>query len=295
MTPQHVALLRCPRCQGPLEYVGTTARGHLHAGNLLCRTCPPPAAEETGQPRAWAVQNGLPHFIEPGDVRGFEALVHLVYELFAPFHDFGVRYCLPLLTFASEEETRERFVAPIGLEDLARNPPADRPLRILDVGIGGGGNLPYLARHLPAGVDVEIWGVDFSRGMLAQCERRLRTWAGSPVYLMLGDAHALPFPAASFDRVLHVGGINAYSDPARALAEMARVARPGTPIVVGDEQLDEVAARNWYQWLTFHWITALDGTRRAPVEHIPRGATDLRVTQVSSFYYAMSFRMPDGA
>jgi len=283
MTPAHAAALRCPTCRGPLTYVGTTTpRGRIHCGNLVCRD----------ESHRWAVADGVPQMVQHAGNDVAEAFVHLVYQLFAPFHDFGVRYCLPWLMFATEDETRRGFVEPLELARLGRETHADRPLRILDVGIGTGGNLPYLEWRLPPGLDVEIWGLDFSSAMLAHCRKRLLDWEGPPVHLVLGDAHALPFADGFFDRVLHVGGINAYADPARALAEMARVARPGTPIVVGDEQLDERAARSWYQWLTFHWITALDRVHRAPIEAVPAGAQDLRVTQASSFFYAMSFRMP---
>jgi ubiquinone/menaquinone biosynthesis C-methylase UbiE len=238
------------------------------------------------------VADGVPQLAPGAGSDAAEAVVHLVYQLFAPFHDFGVRYCLPWLQFATEDETRRGLLAPLELAAIGREARVDRPVRILDVGIGTGGNLPYLEFLLPDGLDVEIWGLDFSSAMLARCRDRLRDWEGPPVHLLLGDAHALPFPDGFFDRVLHVGGINAYADRRRALAEMARVARPGTPIVVGDEQLDERAARSWYQWLGFHWITAFDRVRHAPVEAVPAGAQDLRVTQASSFFYAMSFRMP---
>ncbi len=41
-----------------------------------------------------------------------------------------------------------------------------------------------------------------------------------------GRARARRFADGAFDRVFHVGGINGYRDRRRALAEMARVARP---------------------------------------------------------------------
>ena len=280
MTPQQVGFLRCPRCNGSLAYVGTTWNGWLHAGNLHCSPCA----------RAWPVEDGTPRLLEATGVRGLEAFVRVVYELFAPFHDLGVRYGLPLAMLATEEEVREAYMRQLDVEGIARERRDGGTARILEVGIGGGGNLPHLAYHAPAGLDVEIWGVDYSSQMLGQCRRRLTTWDGPPVHVLLADAHTLPFPDASFDRVLHVGAIATYRDPGRALAEMARVARPGTPIVVVDEQLATDAS--WYQRWMFRWITLLDRVAHAPVEHLPRGATDVRVTQVSSFYYCLSFRTP---
>jgi len=44
---------------------------------------------------------------------------------------------------------------------------------------------------------------------------------------VLGDAEALPFPDASFDRYVSAGSIEYWPDPARAIAEAHRVLRPG--------------------------------------------------------------------
>ena len=201
-----------------------------------------------------------------------------------------MRYGLPLAALTTEEEGRERYMPYLEIGALAREARKDRPVRILDVGMGGGGNLPHIAYHLPAGVDAEIWGVDYSPRMLRQCERRLDGWDGPPVHLAIADAHHLPFVDGMFDRVVHVGAIATYRDPKSALREMARVARPGTPIVVVDEQLDPRAG--WYQWVMFHWITMLDTIAHAPVEHLPPAATDVSVTQASSFFYCLRFRVP---
>src|SRR5262249_43335820 len=130
-----------------------------------------------------------------------------------------------------------------------------RPPRILEVGVGTGANLPLLERDLPRRLDVELWGCDLSDGMLAQCQRRLATHRGRTLRLLVADAHALPFPDRSFDRVFHVGGIAGYHDPKRALAEMARVAVPGTPIVVVDEQLDPGQRHGLYYRLMFRALT----------------------------------------
>jgi len=45
----------------------------------------------------------------------------------------------------------------------------------------------------------------------------------------------LLFVDGIFDVVFRVGGINFFNDKARAIAEMIRVARPGTKIVIVDE------------------------------------------------------------
>src|SRR5262249_6901147 len=140
------------------------------------------------------------------------------------------------------------------------------------------------------GLAVEIWGLDLSLGMMNIGRRRLRREGRSDVRLLMADAHALPFPDASFDRVFHIGGIAGYRDPAAALAEMARVALPGTPIVVVDEQLDRAVPQSLYNRLTFRLVTFYDPDPHCPVEHVPPRAWEVRAEQLSRFFYCMIFR-----
>jgi len=109
--------------------------------------------------------------------------------------------------------------------------------------------------------------------------------------LLLADAHTLPFRDGTFDRVLHVGGINGYGDRARGLAEMARVARRGTPIVVVDEELDPHRTHSLYNRLAFKAITLYDQDPRAPRELVPPGTTAVEVSPVSRFYYCLRFSL----
>ena len=51
----------------------------------------------------------------------------------------------------------------------------------------------------------------------------------------MATAEALPFKTDTFDSVLHIGGINFFSDKKKAIDEMIRVARPGSKIVIADE------------------------------------------------------------
>ncbi len=284
MNVADVALVVCPACRGPLEFRGRTndRGGTLASGVLQCHDCG----------AAWPVADGLPHVYDPAAVRGSDFLLRFVYDWIAPWHDLSVRFVLPILQSESATRARDGYMERLQLCRLAPHEDG-RPVRILEIGIGGGANLPLIERDLPSDLaDLEIWGVDLSPGMMAQCRRRIRgTRFGRRVRLMLADAHALPFPDASFDRVFHVGGIAGYRDPRLGLAEMARVARPGTPIVVVDEQLDRARA-NVIHHLLFRAITIYDPHPHVPVEEIPAHAVCDESTQVSRFYYCLRFHVP---
>ena len=95
--------------------------------------------------------------------------------------------------------------------------------RVLEVGCGRGVALPVLARLL---APRELVGLDVDPALLAVAERRV-SGAGVAARLVPGDLLALPFPDASFDLVVDFGTCYHVTDPARALAEVARVLAPG--------------------------------------------------------------------
>src|SRR5262249_54575541 len=154
------------------------------------------------------VRRGIARLYDEREVRGLDRLLRPVYDVISPFHDAGADVVLPILQYPDPESSREHYIARLALGEL-RGQRNGRTPRLLEVGIGGGANVPLIERALPRGLDVELWGVDLSRGMLWQCERRLaRRPPERRVRLLLADAHALPFPDGTFDRVFHVGAIN---------------------------------------------------------------------------------------
>ena len=89
-----------------------------------------------------------------------------------------------------------------------------RSKRVLDVACGAGLGLGYLGR-----VARRIVGGDYTGRLL----RRARSTHGGRLPLVYFDAHALPFPAASFDLVLIFEALYYMQDPARVLREARRV------------------------------------------------------------------------
>jgi SAM-dependent methyltransferase len=94
-------------------------------------------------------------------------------------------------------------------------------LRWLDVGCGGGAFTEVLiARCAPA----EVIAIDPSEGQLAYARARPGVKLAQ---FRVGDAQALPFADGSFDAAVMALVITFLSDPGKAVAEMARVVRPG--------------------------------------------------------------------
>jgi SAM-dependent methyltransferase len=105
---------------------------------------------------------------------------------------------------------------------FARHPPA-AGTRVLDVGCGTGEILFRLAGRFPAasfvGIDLEEPHLARARDRCAQFESRVR--------FERGDALDLSFGPAEFDQVICRHVLQALPDARRALAEMARVVKPG--------------------------------------------------------------------
>jgi len=95
--------------------------------------------------------------------------------------------------------------------------------RVLDVGCGAGATLAYLA-----GLGLQVMGIDPSRKLLRQGNGR------SPrLTLTQGQGETLPFAAQSFDALLAECCLSLMDDAA-ALAEFARVLRPGGALILSD-------------------------------------------------------------
>lgn len=270
MRRANVDLLCCPRCRGDLTAERAGGGERLEQGELACGGCG----------RRYPIAEGIPRFLRVEELTGPNRSLVRLYDRFARVYDPAVR-CVARLV--GDEAGGRR-------EILARFDPGAG--RVLEVSIGTGANLPFLF-ELP-GVR-EAHGIDVSLGMLRRCRRRCEQ-RGWDVDLALAQAEALPQRDASFDAVLHVGGINAFTDKEAALVEMVRVARPGACVVIADET--DLAVRRLGRWLG--WLPALSKLTRAPAETfapptawLPEGAKEMRVEPLWKGYgYCLSFRTP---
>lgn len=157
------------------------------------------------------------------------------------------RAAYPLWAASYEAETA---VSLLDEALAARLAPASPGLRLLDAGCGTG-------RRLPAR---DACGVDLSPEMLAAGGARGRVAAA--------DVRALPFADAVFDRVWCRLVIGHLADADAALAELARVCRPGGVVLVTDFHPEAAAAG--------HRRTFRDAQGRLrEIEHHVRGAEQL--------------------
>ncbi|MFF7636262.1 methyltransferase domain-containing protein [Kitasatospora sp. NPDC008050] len=118
------------------------------------------------------------------------------------------------------------------LREWAHTRLAARPgERALDVGSGTGSETRVLAAALaPGGAAI---GLEPNPGLRALAEQRAAD-ADSPARFLDGDALALPLPDADLDVVWCERVLQHLTDPARAVAEFARVLRPGGRVALLD-------------------------------------------------------------
>jgi demethylmenaquinone methyltransferase/2-methoxy-6-polyprenyl-1,4-benzoquinol methylase len=101
--------------------------------------------------------------------------------------------------------------------------------RVLDVASGSGDLAAAFAHRV--GVSGEVWMTDINPAMLAVGRDKLID-QGIFAPLALCDAEKLPFPDGRFDCVSVAFGLRNMTHKERALAEMARVTKPGGRVLV---------------------------------------------------------------
>ncbi len=115
--------------------------------------------------------------------------------------------------------------------------------RVLDLGSGAGMDALLAARR-----GARVTGVDMTREML----RFAAGAACGAVRFVRSLAGRLPFADASFDMAISNGVLNLCPDKARVLGELARVLRPGAPLLAADilleDDVDEAIVRRVGAW-----------------------------------------------
>lgn len=256
-------VLACPQCCVPLSVITLASGNGYH-----CATCQ----------KDYPIVDGIPQFIQLQEMTGLNKRFGQMYNWFS----WGYR-AFSVVAFAY-----------IGMcEEAARREVTDllepKCGRVLEVSIGPGVNLPYLAGRPDVG---EIYGLDISLGQLFHC-REYVAHQGWDIQLQLGNAEQLPYQDNTFDSVFHLGGINFFNDKQKAIAEMVRVARPGTRILICDE--NEKGAQAYERFLPS--FKRIAGKQRPavvpPVDLLPPEVQDVSMFDVwNGWMYCITFRKP---
>lgn len=108
------------------------------------------------------------------------------------------------------------------------------PEHMLDIATGGGHTAPAFAPDVQS-----VVASDLTPAMLAAAEAFIRGRGAANVRFERADAEALPFADASFDLVTTRIAPHHFPNPARYVAEVARVLRPGGRFVLNDNMAPE--------------------------------------------------------
>jgi len=100
--------------------------------------------------------------------------------------------------------------------------------KILDVGAGTGGIIPYLLQAIgPPGA---IWAIDFAEEMVKLGRRKFQ--GESRVIFQLAPVESLPYEDRFFDHIICFGAFPHFDDKLKALGEMGRILKvQGTLII----------------------------------------------------------------
>ncbi|HEV2726790.1 MAG TPA: class I SAM-dependent methyltransferase [Solirubrobacterales bacterium] len=140
-------------------------------------------------------------------------------------------------TFATAPALRTAAV----LGELVELAPADSEARWLEVACGPG----MISRELAPRVG-SVHGVDLTPAMVERGRADAAEAGLANLEFSVGDATALELEAAGFDGAITRFSFHHIPAPQRALAEMARVVRPGGWVVVGDHAANR--DRDAYAW-----------------------------------------------
>jgi ubiquinone/menaquinone biosynthesis C-methylase UbiE len=125
-------------------------------------------------------------------------------------------------------------------QDAAFLLPHLRPgMTLLDVGCGPGSVSLGLAAAVAPG---EVVGVDIAPEQVERARTLAARQGATNVRFEVGDARALPFPAASFDVVFANAVLCHLAEPRRALEQFRRVLRPGGLAAVRDPDFSTMVA-----------------------------------------------------
>lgn len=255
---------RCPSCGEPLA--ADAAGDTIEQGLLTCA-----AGHE------YEVRDGVSDLLHPPQLMASDAEFQAKYDVGAEDYDTGIQWIWK--AFSTDEDD-----ARAGLLDLLELETASR---VLETGCGTGQDSWRIIERL--GDAGELIATDLSEGMLRVARRRLAEYR-TPHDLVLCNGSYLPFADDAFDAAYHFGGINTFGERRRALAEMARVVKPGGKVVFGDEGIAPWQRRKRIGRILVNANPLYAHT--PPLAELPDTALDVRLRWIiSNAFYVVDYRV----
>jgi demethylmenaquinone methyltransferase/2-methoxy-6-polyprenyl-1,4-benzoquinol methylase len=106
-------------------------------------------------------------------------------------------------------------------------------------------------------------------------DRKTAVFNGTPIRYEQGDAQALQLADASVDVLSIAFGIRNVQDPRRAIAEFARVLKPGGRLVILEFDTPRFAPVRWFNswysgWLMPRTATLISGDKSGAYRYLPK-------------------------
>jgi ubiquinone/menaquinone biosynthesis C-methylase UbiE len=151
--------------------------------------------------------------------------------------------------------------------------------KVLEVGVGTGKNFPYYPK------DVEVIGIDFSKGMLEKAEKRKKELGLENVKLLLMDVQNLEFEDNTFDTVVSTFVFCTVPDPIKGLKEVYRVLKPGGKAIFLEHMKSESKLLNIPLYLMDPIMRALVGTSMVRETQKNIGKAGFRIEKVENLFF----------
>lgn len=153
--------------------------------------------------------------------------------------------------------------------------------RVLDLACGTGLNLPHL-REL-VGEHGQVVGADLTPAMLDIARKMINAKGWRNVELHEADAANLPFPDASFDKVIVSFALTIIPEPVKALEEVRRVLVPGGRFVALEMRAGIHSLPAWLQPLPHICAVDMSHDTLDEIRHV------FGLVKVNKYWFGMLF------
>lgn len=224
---------------------------------------------QTNPDEQFLIKDGIICFLNNISLTGNNKNYQKIYDRISGFYDSAVKL-YAILKSGSEKKRLMEYLSFLEIKD------GDK---VIEISIGTGRNIKYL------NPDAVYFGVDISLNMLKQCRLKMKRFKRD-IILIQAEAESLPITNESFDVVFSAGGFNFFNDPGKAVAEMLRIAKPGTKILITDET---EKFRLKHTKNSFYNKVSIND----PLSFLPESCSDIEYKEIcAGDLYVLTFKKP---